>query len=709
MPIFADISVTGNCSTGQLGAAKVVPYNATPPFTVEWITPYLGEDVGILESTRTNLSYGTYYIRINDSTLPVNEEIYANIPISSGMCVSVTGVAPTTCNFTNGAVTGTSTSYFSSTNFYLYTSNNSYLTSASTIINQVVFNSLSADTYYMIAEDLGGCTGKSQNFIIEPSGVFDCGLYVVPNSACGGNPIGKIFVTGQTGTAPYKYYWTDGQTGSTITGLTAGQYSVQVTDSKGCSVTKKAQIVNIAPLGFGIFTATSPTCFSSDGIINLTITGGTAPYYYSASTGAVSISYSKTYTLSGLSAGQYNFLVTDAGLCSINVGTTLEVPQGITDVQIIGQSSYCSSNNGQIIINVIGGNVPITYTLVYPDANVVNVTNSQTSYLFNNLQPGTYLVTVQDSLTCSYVQEITILSSNKYTISTSTVGTTCNQNNGQVYVSCSSGYTLPLDFSLDGLSNVIDTGLSAVTFSNVTSGQHTVTVTDADGCVQTTQVFVPSSPQLDFSLYTTSCGTGNNGSITAFITSGTPPYSYNWSDNVEGNPQQINVSGLSAGTYNLTIIDSAECSLTRKTTISCDSSYVSFESYVMGENIITIQPGSKFGLIQMLNEGFQDITSGNTDCDMVSAIFTAKVSVIPEGTVVTQSFYTSTSLVDIPSDNLWYDTVKSLLLSIPGIGAVTVDPLNNIISIQTSTTNNSLENQEIKVELVIVYDIMCLT
>ena len=709
MAIFANISVTGNCTTGQLGAAKVVPVGGTPPYTVEWVTPYLGEDALILESTRTNLSYGDYSIRINDSTIPVNEEIFVNIPISSGVCVSIVSVLPTTCQLDNGSVTGTSTSYFSSTNFYLYDSNDGYITSATTNISTIEFTNLSAGTYYLLAQDPGGCTGKSQNFIVEPSGVFDCGLYVVPNSACGGNPIGKIFVTGQTGTAPYTYYWNGGQTGSTLTGLTAGQYSVQVTDSKGCSVTKTGEIVDVPPLGFGIFTATPPSCFAADGVISLTITGGTAPYYYSASTGDVAISYSQTYSLSGLAAGQYNYLVTDAGLCTINVGTTLETPQGITSVQISTVNSYCSANNGQIIVNVNGGNVPITYTLIYPDASVVNITNSQTSYLFNNLESGTYTVAVQDSLSCSYMQEVTILATNKFTISTSSVGTTCNQNNGQIEVTCSTGYTLPLDYSLDGLVNVIDTGLSAVTFSNVASGQHTITVTDADGCVQTTQVFVNPSPQLDFSLYTTSCGNGNDGSITTFITSGTPPFTFKWSDNVSGNPQQIDVSGLSAGTYSVTIIDGAGCSLSRNTKIDCDSNYVSLETYVMGQEIFNIQSPSKFGLIQMLNEGYQDITSGNTNCQMIDATFTAKVSVIPQGTTATQTFYTSTSLVDVPSDNLWYDTVKALLLSIPGIGNVTIDQLNNQITIQTSTTNTSLQGQEIKVELVIVYDIICLT
>jgi hypothetical protein len=111
----------------------------------------------------------------------------------------------------------------------------------------------------------------------------------------------------------------------------------------------------------------------------------------------------------------------------------------------------------------------------------------------------------------------------------------------------------------------------------------------------------------------------------------------------------------------------------------------------------------------MLNEGYSDLTAGNTNCDLVSAIFTAKVTVQPLGTVVTNSFFTATSLIDAPSDNLWYNTIRNLLLSITGVGRVTIDELNNQITIETSRGNNSLNGQEIIVELVINYDIMCLT
>jgi hypothetical protein len=129
----------------------------------------------------------------------------------------------------------------------------------------------------------------------------------------------------------------------------------------------------------------------------------------------------------------------------------------------------------------------------------------------------------------------------------------------------------------------------------------------------------------------------------------------------------------------------------------------------MGAEVFNITSPTKFGLLQMLNEGFYDLTTGNDSCDLISATFTAKVSVNPAGLTTQQIFFTSTSLVQAPSDNLWYNTVKSLLLSVPGIGNVTIDQLNNQITIETSRNNTSLQGQEIIIDLVIVYDIICLS
>ena len=705
-----NILVTGDCSNTNVGSISLGLTGGTSPYTVEWLSPVLSTDIIITEpAIKTGLSATTYAVRVNDSTLPINEEFYINIPVSSGVCATILGVQGTTCSENNGSVTGTSSSDYSSTTFYLYHGDGVFSQSATTSQSTIEFGSLTAGTYYMTVLDLGGCTGQSSSFIVEESEPLNYGLYAVPNSSCGGNAMGKIMITGLTGTPPYSYLWTTSATGSTVTGLTAGIYSVDVTDYYGCVLTKTATISDVPPIGLGIFTATEPTCFSADGVLTIQITGGTAPYYYSASTGQVVVQYPTSWSISGLSPGNYSFQVTDAALCTIVVGTTLTSPNGITSVSISTQGSTCSSSEGSITVSVNGGSSPYIYTLIYPGGNVLNVSNNQTTQLFSNLSSGTYGVSVQDQSGCFYMDEVTLFATNTFTISTETTGTTCNRSNGYILVNKSEGGSSPFDYSLDGLVNIIDTTLSAITFDNVSVGQHTITVTDSTGCTQTTQVYVEASSPLDYSLYSTSCGTGSDGSLTAFISEGTPPFSYTWSSNVPGNPQDILAQGLTAGTYSLIIVDDNGCSLSRTTNITCDATYVSYQTYVMGSELFNIQSQTKYGLLQMLNDGYDDLTSGNTSCSLISADYTVKVSVNPLGLTTSQSFYTATSLIDAPSDNLYYDTVVDLLNTIPGIGIITVDSANNQITIQTSTDSSTLDGQEIIVELIIVYDIICLS
>ena len=128
----------------------------------------------------------------------------------------------------------------------------------------------------------------------------------------------------------------------------------------------------------------------------------------------------------------------------------------------------------------------------------------------------------------------------------------------------------------------------------------------------------------------------------------------------------------------------------------------------MGSEIFNISSPTKFGLLQMLNEGFYDLTLGNERCDLVSATFTAKVSVTPLNLTTSETFFTTTSLNIAPTDNQYYDTIKDLLLSVPGVGNVTINALTNQITIETSRGNDSLNGQEIIVDLIIEYDIMCL-
>lgn len=697
-----DLQVTGACQTG-FGAVQIVPTGGVAPYTFDWYNPELG-----LGAFKDNLPAGTYFVRANDSALPVNAQFFLNITVSDCLCVNVQNVNSTTCGLDNGSVTGTSSSVFSSVNYYLYTGADAYVTSATTNTGQVVFNNLSADTYYLYAFDGGGATGNSQNFIVQQSAPLSYGLYVVPNASCDGTPRGKIFVTGVTGTPPFTYLWSNGQTTSSISGLTSGVYSVQVTDFYGCQSSQNANITNIPAIGLGSFTSVPPTCFEADGSVTINITGGTAPYYYSASTGYVEISYAQTLTLPGLSSGNYSFQVTDAALCSINVTTSITSPGGISSVNVSSTNSQCSANDGTITVQVIGGIAPYIYTIVDPNGDSDTVTSNQTTEVFSNLATGTYSIFVQDTTGCSYSTEITLISEDKFTTTLQTTGTTCGNSGGILKATISSEATLPVTYSIDGTNNIAGTNLTAVTFSNVSVGQHLLSVIDADGCTISTPFSITSTPAVDFSLYSTSCGSGNQGTITAFITQGTAPFDFVWSNNIPSNPQEITVTGLTGGTYSLIVEDFYGCSLARQTTIECNAKCVTYQTYTMGSEVFNILSPTKHGINQILVEGFNDLTAGNSNCNLLSAVYTAQVELQPANTFLNTSFYTGTSLVDVPSDNLWFTTITNLLQSIDGVTAVSINPLTNQITIQANP-GSAIVGQELSVKLIIVYDIICLT
>jgi len=671
-----NINLTGDCQNNGSGAIQVGFSGGTPPYTIAWAPPInqtsvLIYDFDPLNPTTTyetysfvsGLSAATYSFRVNDSTVPTNLEYDVNVPVSSGNCTSILDVSATTCNTDSGSVTADASSDFSETGYFLYTSNNELLQSGLTGLGLFTFQNLSAGTYFVTSVDYGGCSGTS-----------------------------------------------DGSTGSTLSGLTAGTYSVKVTDATGCFTIKEQTIGQIDPVGLGAFTIDAiPTCLNTDGVLTMTITGGTGPYYYSASTGAIDVSYSQSFTLNGIPAGSYNFSVTDAALCKFTTGVDVATENGISDIILEVNPSFCSNADGSILVTALGGTSPFTYTLVYPDSSTFSITSNAASYTFSELSGGTYTVILEDSSGCYFLSESAILSQNSFTITATTTGTTCAANNGTIVVEKSVGGTSPFDYSLDGIQNVIDTTASAVTFSNVSAGQHTISVTDASGCTQTQQVTITPSTPLIYNLYSTSCGQGSEGTITAFISDGIPPFTYDWSDNVDSNPQQIKVTGLTAGTYSLTVLDSSGCSQTRTTIIDCDKTYVSYQSYVMGAEQFNLVSPTKRGILQMLNEGFDDLTTGNTNCDLVTTEFYAKVQVQPIGVVLEQLFFTGTSLIQPPSDSLWYSTIESMLESIYGIGNVTVNQLTNEITIETDRSETSLNGQEVIIELIIVYDIMCLT
>lgn len=932
MPAFSyNISVTGDCSNVGDGAILLSLNGGTPPYTVEFLSPITNVYTNVTDSVLVNNLYAdNYSVRVNDSTLPQNLEYYLNIPLSNGVCAGVASLNSTNCDENNGSVVISATSLYSSTNYALYDSDDNFIMSSNTNTSEYEFTSLSPGVYYSLVTDLGGCTGRTSDFIIEDSTSMDFGLYTVPNTSCGGSPTGKIFVTGQTGIAPFTYLWSNGSTASSITGLTQGSYSVQVTDSGGCGRTKSSTVINVGPIGLGLVSVVQPQPFSNNGSITIFTSGGTSPYYYSASTGNYEITYESYWTLSGLSAGNYSFLVTDSAFCNFQTSVSLFASAGISSVDIVVQNSNCSNSDGSILISIIGGDAPYTYKLIYPNGNLVSYTNNRTTYGFSNLASGEYTVIVQDSNGVNYTEDVIIVSNAKFDIDIITSGTSCNDENGSVeinvtfpsnamqsctyaftvfqkdilsatgnteptfndtvwieYLNCNNetivesfinpdiyqvcsigtcystnlldcyidnlccqwrvfnesdeaqnytynncdgeevtisiesgefsqtfcaisppndifslltvehigpcsdcscydattngvyeyydcnnilrqgestgetvclnkyrpyngvilldesvscecgvpniyiwkdnnkqylpegyivpnneeccvdeGPSLPLTYSLDnGVEIISNTYATTAKFTNLSSGQHIISVTDSTGCKIQRSFVITSSGGLDFTLVPTSCGDGNDGTISVIITSGQPEFEYQWSNNVPGNPQTYFIENLSADTYTLTLTDANGCCNTRQTTISCYRVFNGDLTYIMGEDEFELTEIGKCSILKIFNDGYQEIVEPN--CELSFALFFARVTVIPSGYTDESMFFTSYSLTSIPTDEEWVNVLVSLISNIPGVWTVEPDLISNQLLVKTLPGTTNLNGQEIRVELIIEYYLDC--
>jgi len=697
-------SFTGDCTNSSIGAVNVEITGSAPDYTIQWVQPSsygtISLGVGVTGYTQTGLSGGTYIFNVIDTCSPDNTVLPVSFYISTGTCMSITSTQDTTCNFANGVLTASTANLYNETaSFYLYDNSLGYLTSGISYTNEYVFTNLSPGTYYVIGDDGGGCTGKSETCIVKPSTEMDFGFFVVNNSGCGSNT-GKLYVTGLTGNAPYYYLWSNGTIDDYIIDLTSGNYSVTITDSSGCIVTKSVNVNDVPLIGLISFPTVNPDCFMANGSATINITGGTSPYLFSGSNGYSEVSYSTSYTFNNLGSGNFIVSVTDAGLCNFTTNTSLISPQGFSVVNVGVNNSTCNNSSGSLSpIILIGPNQPYVYTLTYPDGSIMTNTTTSTFWQYTNLSSGTYSLSISGG-TCLFTQSYSINNTVVYTLSATTTSTTCNRVNGSVLLEISQGGVAPYTFSITG-KPPIQTSFSSVTFNNLASDTYTVTVTDSNGCTQSDTIIINSSPTVDFILVGTDANTGSNGMVESFITSGTPPFTYLWS-NGQTTP---NITGLNEGNYTLTVTDINGCVKQRNVTIYGYDKVSAYQSYTICNDDFQDGGNIKKGIKEMYVEGFFDSTSDDFNCVLDSATFIAQVTVGDE--ITSLPFFYSNSLTIYPKDNEWLDFVKSILEGYPNIGQVIIDYVGNTITINTNCDPESLFNVNVIVRLKIEYIISC--
>jgi SprB repeat/Secretion system C-terminal sorting domain len=371
---------------------------------------------------------------------------------------------------------------------------------------------------------------------------------------CNGGSNGKLTAAPSGGTAPYTYSWSPGGASTnSATGLTAGAYTVTVTDKNGCDVTAAASITQPTALGVTASVTANISCHGgSNGSVLSSPSGGVTPYTYAWSGGG------STAAKTGLTAGTYTITLKDHNGCSVTASATVTQPVALAVVATITSNVTCKGLSDGILSSApSGGTSPYTYAWTPSGGNGATA---------SNLSAGTYTITVDDNNGCSATASKTVTQPAAVLAITMASHTNvgCRGNfTGSATANTPTGGTAPYTY------NWTPSGGNALTASSLGAGTYTITATDNHGCTATASATITqpaAGVTISIASQTNILCNGGTGSITAnSAVGGVPPYTYNWTPSGGTN---LVASNLSAGTYNIIVTDNSGCGETATATIT---------------------------------------------------------------------------------------------------------------------------------------------
>ena len=576
-----------DCHSNNTGSVEVSVSGGTTNYEYAWSTEPIQTT-----ALATGLTTGTYSVTVTDgngctaTSSAIITQPNAPLTATAGVITHVNCYGNNNGSV-NVSVAGGTTNY-------------SYAWSTNPAQSAALATGLTSGTYSVTVTDGNGCKATSSALVTQPNAALTANAGVISHVNCYGNNNGSVNVSVSGGTTNYNYAWSTNpaQTAALATGLTTGTYSVTVTDGNGCSATSSATINQPNALTAAASVVANVSIYQgSDGSVTVSSGGGTTDYSYKWSTNP----QQTTQAATGLSAGTYWVTVTDANSCTVTssiaitqptppstqVNTVLVTNVGSTQAEI---NWTRGDGDGSAVFMIQGttGFAPPTNNVNYTPNPVFGSTGSKvgstdwfcvfdgtgTNVIVTGLDPSTqYRVHI-----CEYK-----IGSKTYNTSASTQ----NPANFTTYSALEATASIVENVSCNGLSNGTATvsasggnpsyeylwstvpAQTAQTATGLLAGTYTVTVTDGVSATITSSVEITQPDVLEATATVTkaiTCHQGSNGEITVSVSGGTTLYSYAWSTS----PVQsaVTATGLSVGTYSVTVTDVNGCTTTSSTSIT---------------------------------------------------------------------------------------------------------------------------------------------
>lgn len=399
---------------------------------------------------------------------------------------------------------------------------------------------VAAGDYYVKVTDKNGCVAYQGTRVHEPDSISVNVLS--ENCICHGDATGSIHTEVSGGIPPYNYQWSNGANTTNLENITAGTYTLTITDQNGCIEEDTIVITEPPELTSYINNHGTPSCNGfKDGFAKLNVSGGTEPYRYQWS------NFRVTKNVDSLEAGDYSVTVSDYNGCISSSSVTIPQPPPLEGELYVEKPISCyNGSDGIIAIDLTGGSPPYHIDWYSPE-HTINQRKSRITELYE----GLYQIEVLDSNDC-YLKDTLFLDSPDEPLY-SDIET---RNPGCSY-SADGAATLSVYNGTKPYSYQWSTGATSKNISGLSDGEYDVTITDDLGCetFNNAVLVAPDELKAYTEIKKVSCLEETDGEIKLIPYGGIAPYEVSWSTGASGQT----FKNLAPGFYDATIQDDQNC------------------------------------------------------------------------------------------------------------------------------------------------------